>query len=173
MRGGRVSYHQELFKFRREHGIELFLGPIVTNVLRDIVEAREAHLGGDTIQLIDKLTGICVYCENALAQTESQEQKLDFVIREINIDKIFYEITIDIARYDRDQSPHIFRHIIRKLQLLIEFMDFDFNKCMSENIKKINSYKGKLNPRTGIWERSITQDQYEIYTPNFKACKVV
>jgi hypothetical protein len=168
-----MSYQQGLFKFRREHGIETFLGPIVTNVLRDIVEAREAHLGGDTIRFIEELTDICVLCENALAQTQSPEQRLDFIIRDINVDKILYEITIDIARYDRDQSPHIFRHIIRKLQLLIEFMGFDFNKCMVENIKKINSYKGKLNPRTGIWERSITQDQYEIYTPNFKACKVI
>jgi len=167
-----MNHKEMLFKFRRVNGLEDHLGDIVTNVLEEIVEVRKASLTGNTLELVGELTDICVYCENGLAQVKAEKVELDFIVRNINLRDVLIDISMDIVRYDRDQSPHIFRHIIRKIQLLIQSMGFDYERCMIETVKKISSRKGKLNPETKKWEKCRTQDPFELYTPNYKKCMI-
>lgn len=168
-----LTYPDGLFKFRKERGLENELGDVVTNILEEIVEARKEHRVHNTIKLIGELTDVCVYCENALAALNEPVDALDFIIDKITVDRVLIDITMDIARYDRDQSPHIFRHIHRKIKLLIESIGFDFNKCMMETVKKINSRKGAINTKTGKWEKSKTQDPYELYSPKYSVCTII
>lgn len=164
------TYQFLLYKFRKEHNLEHDMGDVVTNVLEEIVEVRKEHKANNLLDMVGEFTDVCVYCENALAQMNEPTTGLDFVIRDINVDKVLLDITMDICRFDRDKSAHIFRHILRKVSLLIDHLGFNFDKCMMETAKKITSRKGKMNQGTGKWEKSKTQDPYELYTPNYKAC---
>lgn len=159
-----------LYKFRKQAGLETHLGDVVTNVLEEIIEVRKEHKANNITNLIGELTDIVVYCENALAQLGEARGKLNFIIRNINVENVLVDITMDIARYDRDKSPHIFRHISRKILLLIDALGYDVNKCMMETVKKILSRRGKLNEETGKWEKCKTQDQWELYDPKYNYC---
>ena len=159
-----------LYKFRKQAELETHLGDVVTNVLKEITEIREAHYKNDMPNMIEEFTDVVVYCENALVQLGEPRGNLDFIINDISIDKVLVDITVDIARFDRDKSPHIFRHISRKILLLIDALGYDADKCMMETVKKILSRKGKLNKDTGKWERNRTQDQWELYEPKYQYC---
>ncbi len=160
-----------LMKFRKQAGLETHLGDIVTDVLDEIVEVRKEVQAGNEVEMIGEFTDIVVYCENALAQLGESRGELFFTVRNINVRDVLIDISMDIVRYDRDKSPHIFRHISRKIMLLIDALGYDFDKCMMETTKKILSRRGKLNPKTLKWEKDRTQDHWELYHPNYSRCK--
>ena len=166
-----MSYQYGLYKFRKARGLEDDLGDVVTNILDEIVEVRKAIANDDLMNLIEELTDICVFSENALAQMKAPLVELDFQVLDLTINRVLMDITVDIARFDTDRSPHTFRHIIRKIMLYIEGLGFDFDKCMEQTVKKISSRKGAMNEAGTKWERDKYQDPNELYTPNYQLCK--
>lgn len=55
----------------------------------------------------------------------------------------------------------------------IESMGYDFNKCMEETLKEIESRKGALNPDTGKWEKFKDEESQKLwYKANYESCKL-
>ena len=55
----------------------------------------------------------------------------------------------------------------------VENMYFDFNKCMEETLKEIESRKGAFNSDTGKWEKFKDEESQKLwYKANYESCKL-
>ena len=56
---------------------------------------------------------------------------------------------------------------------MIENMNFNYDKCMEETLKEIESRKGALNPDTGKWEKFKDEDSKKLwYKASYESCKL-
>lgn len=168
-----MNYHTELKKFRDERGLTKMPRDLVGMTFKELIEAREAYFNDDIDNLVEELTDIKVFVENGISQLgHDVEEEVCFAMHGLTIRKAFIEIAEALSTYDLYENTYTLLEISRIVKLTVEHLGYDFDACMLETAKKINSRKGAMNDANGKWEKLKGNGGYPLYTPDYESCKV-
>lgn len=163
-----------LDKFREMAGLQKHIGDLVSNLKSELDEVKGAYLSNDIYNLMEEVCDICVYCYNGIHQIGGNYGDIVLCKVPSRYSDFYAKVSVYIELID-SQSIEIeqaLKFIIEFASDFIKTQGFDFELCMIEVVRKINSRKGAINHVTQKWEKDASQDKRELYMPDFSKCEL-
>lgn len=167
-----------LEKWRLERGLDASQGfefDLEKQVSFIFEEIGVEYLRADTEEKkIDALCDTVVFCINGASLTSlpiKEQHLLSRGWKGENISSILYQAGEALRR----DEYYLYSHSITTICIRnIESLGYDFEKCMDETLKEIESRTGAFNPETGKWEKFKTDEAKALwYTADYSKCKIV
>ena len=167
-------FNKRLEKWRKERGLDITQGfkfDLNTQVSFVFEEIGVEFLRAKTEdEKIDALCDVIVFAfngANLLGHTPNYLEGYTADYRDI----LDSALDLLIVR-DKTICKHIYSLIYTVAKNRIENMGYDFEKCMDETLKEIESRTGEVNPNTGKWEKYKTDEaKAKWYKANYSRCK--
>lgn len=165
--------------WRKERGLDITQGfefNLDTQVSFLTEEITEYLRSNNDYERIDALCDLTVFSVNAINLIDNDYS--DIFSSTYCLTKRNYHIAnlIDRIPYmfkDRLFGKYQFIDIIEISKYMIEHMSFDYDLCMEETLKEIESRKGAFNPNTGKWEKFKDEESQKLwYKANYESCKL-
>lgn len=154
----------------RSQGFKFVLDTQISFITEEVTEYLRAN---NDYERIDALCDIAVFCINGASLIKDVSKVYEFLSVDGNVD--IYDVLNEISTIKEDSYIHhnLF-NCIDNCILMIMDLGYDFDKCMEETLKEIESRTGAINPKTGKWEKFKTDEAKEKwYKADFKKCKKI
>ena len=160
--------------FREKAGLQKHLGNLVYNLKLELDEVKESYISNNIYHLIEEVCDICVYAYNGIHQVGGSYGDIALCKVPSRYSDFYAKVSVYIELID-SQSIEIeqgLKFIIEFASDFIKTQGFDFELCMIEVVRKINSRQGAINQVTQKWEKDANQDKRELYKPDFSKCEL-
>ena len=173
-----LDFYRRLEKWRKERGLDRTQGfefnvntqvSFFTEEITEFLRAKDEH------EKIDALCDITIFAINGINLIDNDysfiyPKKYNRWYDGASIGDIISQL--ELMFFSNNECKIRMSIIINKALLMIEYMGYDYKKCMDETLKEIESRTGEINPNTGKWEKYKTDEaKAKWYKANYSRCK--
>lgn len=164
-----------LENWRKERGLDLSQGfgfdlnKQVSFITEEVTEYLRAE---NEYEEVDALCDIMVFCINGSSLLVDLKSRYEFI--DIRNDVSIYDILGQLSDIRSVITPthHFFFNCIDICRIILKDIGYDFEKCMDETLKEIESRKGDFNSVSGKWEKFKDEESKKLwYKADYSKCK--